>query len=391
MKHSFYTAWKYICFQKIKSFILISAISLSASLPICLHYLLRHFEQNLYKRSVETPLLVGAKGSSLDLTLKSLYFSTENSEFIQMGEVERINNTGLGLSIPLYNRFLIQKNPIMGTSIDYFEFRKLELQKGSLFTMMGDCVLGADLARKLNKDVGDRVESSPENPFDFGGVYPLKMTVKGILKKSGTADDRALFCDIKTCWVIEGLGHGHEDLEKADSSLLLKKQDNLTVANASVYKYNTVSESNMKSFHFHGDMNTFSLSSIIIKPHDTKSRDLLIAQYLGKNNTYQIVRPDKIINKLIAQLLDVENFILGIFSLTAVSISLLGVLVIMLSFRLRKEEMTTMFSLGCHRYKTLELLSAELLLLFSFSAFFTSVIALGVFSLRDTLFKLIIY
>ena len=63
--------------------------------------------------------------------------------------------------------------------------------------------------------------SDPENVFDLAGSYPIIMHVRGVLAPTGTADDGAVFVDIKTEWLIMGIMHGHQDVEKADPSLLL--------------------------------------------------------------------------------------------------------------------------------------------------------------------------
>ena len=54
---------------------------------------------------------------------------------------------------------------------------------------------------------------SARSCWDLAGDYPLKMKVVGILAASNSADDGAVFVDLKTQWVIEGFGHGHQDLE----------------------------------------------------------------------------------------------------------------------------------------------------------------------------------
>ena len=56
---------------------------------------------------------------------------------------------------------------------------------------------------------GDSLVSSPENFFDLAGVYPLKMEIVGVLETSDSPDDLAVFTDLKTNWIIMGLGHGH--------------------------------------------------------------------------------------------------------------------------------------------------------------------------------------
>ena len=73
--------------------------------------------------------------------------------------------------------------------------------------------------------VGDYVISSPESVFDLAGVYPLKMPVVGVLAPSFSPDDEAVFVDIKTTWVIQGLGHGHQNLNSRESIGQILKRD----------------------------------------------------------------------------------------------------------------------------------------------------------------------
>src|SRR5690606_26661319 len=101
------------------------------------------------------------------------------------------------------------------TSLDYFEFRTLRQREGTLPLMLGDCVVGAEVAQALGLHPGDALVSDPENVFNLAGAYPLKMHVAGVLEPRATDDDRAVFVDIKTAWVIAGLGHGHQDMTQA--------------------------------------------------------------------------------------------------------------------------------------------------------------------------------
>ena len=57
--------------------------------------------------------------------------------------------------------------------------------------VLGECVLGSEVAEILGTEVGGTVISSPESVFDLAGTYPLKMEVVGVLAPSFTADDEA--------------------------------------------------------------------------------------------------------------------------------------------------------------------------------------------------------
>ena len=123
-----------------------------------------------------------------------------------MGEADQIDETGFAYAIPIYNRYAARGYPIIGTTVDYMDFRQLEIESGRMLAVLGECVLGPTVADQLGLSPGDFLISSPENPFDLGGVYPLKMNVVGVLARHHTPDDRAVFVDVKTAWVIEGTG-----------------------------------------------------------------------------------------------------------------------------------------------------------------------------------------
>jgi putative ABC transport system permease protein len=364
MMDSLYLAWRYIVFNRKKTITLITCISLVTFLPFALKSLLNESEHQLMSRATTTPLLVGAKGNSLDLVMNSLYFSKEKPDFISMKSVETIIDSGLGLPIPLYIRFQAREYPIIGTSLDYFEFRKYKIEWGRAFAMLGECVIGADLATHLNLKVGDNLLSSPENLFDLAGVYPLKMIISGILDKTNSTDDKAVFVDLKTAWVIQGLGHGHQDVKKIeDSSVVLSQTKNLVTASSKIKQYTEINVDNLESFHFHGDPSIYPLTAIIAVPHDEKSATILRGRYLSEQQDQQIVRPKKVIEDLLGNIFRIKDFIDAVVLIVAIAMILAVFLVFSLSFRLRQKEINTIFHLGCNRATVFQLISAEILII----------------------------
>jgi putative ABC transport system permease protein len=364
MMDSLYLAWRYIVFNRKKTITLITCISLVTFLPFALKSLLNESEHQLMSRATTTPLLVGAKGNSLDLVMNSLYFSKEKPDFISMKSVETIIDSGLGLPIPLYIRFQAREYPIIGTSLDYFEFRKYKIEWGRAFAMLGECVIGADLATHLNLKVGDNLLSSPENLFDLAGVYPLKMTISGILDKTNSTDDKAVFVDLKTAWVIQGLGHGHQDVKKIeDSSVVLSQTKNLVTASSKIKQYTEINVDNLESFHFHGDPSIYPLTAIIAVPHDEKSATIMRGRYLSEQQDQQIVRPKKVIEDLLGNIFRIKDFIDAVVLIVAIAMILAVFLVFSLSFRLRQKEINTIFHLGCNRATVFQLISAEILII----------------------------
>jgi putative ABC transport system permease protein len=386
----FYIAWKYVSYNKIKTATLVACITLISFLPISLQLLLDESERQLMSRAVSTPLVIGVKGSSLDLVMNTLYFGDEVPELITMAASDRVMDYDLAVPIPLYVRFRARGNPIVGTTLDYFDFRGLKIAEGRPLAVLGDCIVGAKVAEQLGLKSGGSLVSSPEALFDLAGVYPLKMKVVGVLEKSHTSDDLAVFVDIKTTWVIEGLGHGHQDVTKlTDPTLVLKRTEDNVAATAKLFHYTEITESNIDSFHFHGDTSIYPITAIIAVPNDIKSGTILRGRYFSKEETHQIVKPEEVIDGLLQNIFRIKNVLDAVISVVALATVLAMVLVFALSLRLRQREIQTIFKLGCSRMTIARLLAAEILIIVLISGILCTAMVITVDQFSNDLVRML--
>lgn len=373
MIDSLYIAWRYVSFNKAKTATLVACITLIAFLPVSLELLLNESECQLMSRAVSTPLVVGVKGSALDLVMNTLYFGDEVPELMTMSASDRVMETDLAMPIPVYIRFRARGYPIVGTTLDYFEFRGLKVAVGRQVAVLGDCIVGAKVAQKLNLKPGDTLVSSPETLFDLAGVYPLNMKVTGVLNKSHSSDDLAVFVDIKTAWVIQGLGHGHQDVTVLkDPTLVLKRTKDNVAATAKLYHYMEITDANIDSFHFHGDITGYPITAVIAVPYDAKSETILQGRYLSKEETHQIVKPEDVIDGLLQNIFRIKNVLDAVISVVALATVMAIVLVFALSLRLRQREIQTIFKLGCSRMTIAQLVASEIFIIVFTSGIFCS-------------------
>jgi putative ABC transport system permease protein len=369
MFNSFYIAWQYIRFNRLKTLTLIACISLISFLPLSLELLLDESERQLISRADSTPLVIGSKGSSLDLVMNTLYFGDEIPELQTMEASDQVEDTGLALPIPIYVRFQARGNPIVGTTLDYFDFRSLKIAQGRQIALLGECVLGTKVADTLGLTPGDSLVSSPENLFDLAGIYPLKMKVVGVLATSHSPDDLAVFVDLKTAWVIQGLGHGHQDVTKlTDPTLVYKKTESNVSATAKLYHYTEITDKNIDSFHFHGNLSAYPITAVIAVPFDAKSGTILRGRYLNKLESRQAVKPAKVIDGLLQNIFRIKNVLDAVISVVSLATALAVLLVFSLSLRLRQREIETIFKLGCSRMTIARLIAAEILIIVAISA-----------------------
>lgn len=358
---AFQLAARYVLRHRVQSVLLAGALGLVFALPLCLRVLMDHAQRELRARAATTPQIVGTRGSALDLMMTALYFKRENLTPLTMAALTALRQEPTASVIPLHVRYQSQGAPIVGTDLEYFPFRGLRIATGKNLTRLGDCVVGASLARKRGLQPGGHVFSSPEQAFDMAGVYPLKMRVTGILTPNGTPDDDAVFVDLKTAWLIEGRSHGHNDIA-GDKSAVLKTEDNNVVGNASVMMFNEVTEANFASFHFHGDPATFPLSAVLVLPHSAKAEALLAGRF-AKSKEQQLIRPRDEMEALLTQLVRLEGFAASALLLTATAALLVTALVFALSFRLRRREFQTLEDVGVSRVALMSVQVLEIVLI----------------------------
>jgi len=238
---------------------------------------------------------------------------------------------------------------------------------------------------------GDSMVSSPDTLFDLAGVYPLKMNITGVLERSHTPDDEAVFVDLKTAWVIEGLGHGHEDLSQTrDSSVILNRSEGSVTANAKLFQYTEITEENMDGFHFHGDSSIYPLTAVIAVPNDAKAATLLRGRYL-ENQQYHIVRPTEVIEGLLENIFRIKNVIDSVIAIVGLATVLAIILVFALSVRLRQRELSTIFKLGCSRMTAVKLIAAEIVIILLASSIISAGLLYVVQANAETLVRMLIF
>lgn len=361
MKGAFFLGWRYLRFHRFKSLVLLASVTLMMFLPTATRLLVNDSATALTARAQATPLLLGERGGDLELVLNALYFHAGQPPVLPHSALDDIQGSGLAAGIPLYTRFQSRGAPIVGTSLDYFAFRDLQLVSGRMIGLLGEAVIGANVAREQNIVVPGNLVSSPETVFDLAGVYPLKMKVVGILEPSGSPDDDAVFVDIRTSWVIQGLGHGHENLEQGGpSGSVLTRSEGTVTANAALKQFNEITPDNIRDFHFHGDTSGFPLSAVIVVPPDDKSSTLLRGRYHDGESGHQILVPGEVLDDLLETVFTVQNYvILGMMLLSLATVAVVT-LVFLLSQQLRRGEFLTLKRMGASRGFVATLIVSEI-------------------------------
>ena|GEM_PF-393851 len=317
-----------------RSLALATSLALTASLPLALNEVGGRLERRLLERAQASPLVVGSHGSRFDLTLRSLYFKGAELTPLKWGDLKRAYRVGGVQVAPLHLRFSAQGAPLVGTTLEYLELRRLELMQGRAPQRLGEVALGASVASALELKVGDRLMSDQEDLYNLASTYPVELEVVGIFKRAGTPDDEAILTDVKTCWVIEGKGHGHAPAEGQQGAGLVIAQ-RLTGEGAT-------------PVHFHGDMSAYPISSLLVSPRSERDGSLFKAR-AQKQARWHVTTPTEVVRELLKVIFKVKG-LLSALGASALALSLLlGGLIAWLSFNLRASEWRSLSLLGLSR------------------------------------------
>lgn len=362
-------AWRHLLHHRGRSLVLVLCLTVVLALPWATRSLVSIWQDNLLARAEATPLVIGAAGSRFDLVLHALHFTTAAPGTLPQAEREALERTGHARVIPLHVRFRARGYPVVGTTLDYFDFRQLELAAGRGLIRLGDCVVGAGVAAELGLQPGDWLRTDHGGVFDLVGGHPLELRVNGILQPTGSADDNAVFVDVQTAWVIEGIGHGHEELSDQPGAagegagVVLERGPGHVVAGPELATHQRISEENIASFHFHGDPAEYPLTALIALPTDERGRTLVLGRYAATDARQQAHEPAAVAAELLGLVIRLKRFLDVQQGLLVLVAGLLAGLVFWLSVRLRAAETRTMIDIGCARGALVCLQAIELALL----------------------------
>lgn len=351
--------------------ILAACIGVTLFLPLATVVLARWYSTALVARADATPLVAGGKGNRFDLVLAAMYWRRASTPSLTMAQFQTMRQRHVaddGAAIPLHVRFTAQRVPIIATTPEYFEARRLHARDGTLPQFVGDAVLGAAAARQLRVNAGDNIFSDQIDTFDISKPPSLKMRVTGVLETTGSPDDDVIFVSLHTAWILEGFAHGHADADtRVPERLVQERSDRHIAISEELIEYNEVTSDNLLSFHLHATEDALPLSGVLIFPRDQRS-GTLIKSRINVTRDLQAVVARSVIDELLAIVGRVKAILYAFFVVLAVSTASLIALITMLSLKARAREIETFHRLGCSKWFVVQLQTAELVMVFAIGA-----------------------
>ena len=188
-------------------------LSLGVALISLMLHVDRHFKEQMKSNIRGIDMVVGAKGSPLQLILSAVFQVDVPTGNIRLAEANSLlKNPLIDYGIPLSFGDSYESFRIVGTDERYPENYTMQLAEGSLWSQSMEVVIGAAVAEKTGLKLGDKFEGA-HGLSEGGHVHEGQdYVVKGIFKPSGSVVDQLILTNLQSVWDIHE-NHVHEDAE----------------------------------------------------------------------------------------------------------------------------------------------------------------------------------
>ena len=245
--------------------VLVSLLAMAVSIFVLLgvEHVRQQTKENFDNTVSGVDLIVGARTGSINLLLYSVFRVGNPTNNIRWESYERISTSSeVEWAIPFSLGDSHKGFRVLGTSSDYFKYfsygkkRLLEFQEGSQFDQLFDVVLGAEVARKLNYNLGDKIvvaHGVAATSFSLHDDRPFE--VVGILKPTGTPVDQTLHVSLAG---IEAIHIDWKNGVKMPSAAgPIENFENIDLQPKSITAFMLGLKSRMATFRFQAAVNNF--------------------------------------------------------------------------------------------------------------------------------------
>lgn len=216
----FKLSWSYLKRQKLTAVLNTLLLGLGIATIVLLLLFSRQFSEKLERDAQGVDMVVGAKGSPLQLILSGVYQMDVPTGNIPLSEVNKLKSNRLVKEvIPISMGDSYGNFRIVGTTEAYPNHYGASVAQGRMFQEGEETVIGAQVAEKTGLKVGDSFVSSHGlvQGGDGHDKHPYK--VVGIFASTNTVLDRVIVTSLEAVWDVHGIQHqteaapqdGHDD------------------------------------------------------------------------------------------------------------------------------------------------------------------------------------
>lgn len=389
-------SWKNLRFKPLNTGLSILLFALGVGLISLLFLLEKQLQDNFEKNLAGIDLVVGAKGSPLQLILSSMYHIDAPTGNMTIKEARPFLNPKHPLietAVPLAMGDSYKGFRIVGSTQNLVDLYEGELAEGALWERDFEVTLGATAARDLGLKIGDRFQSSHgfDDNDDLAHADAEAFKVVGILAPTGAVVDQLIITTPQSYWHVHDHGggeastateeeeddhgdeeehdHDHEGHDHGDEEE--HDHDHEGHDHGDEEEHDHDHEGHDHAGHDHGappkplieEADDKDITSILIKFKGRNFQALNMGRNINENTDLQAATPAIEINRVFAQM-DQGERVLRILGIVIVIVSALSIFISLYSsLKERQYELALMRVMGARPGKLFLLIVLEGLLL----------------------------
>jgi putative ABC transport system permease protein len=197
-------AWRSLVNRRFAVILTVCTIALSIGLLVLVEQLRSEVREGFYRSVSGVDLIVGGRTAPVQLLLYSVFGIGDATNDISWQTYTELKGLPeVKWAIPMALGDSHRSYRVLGTSAAFFEHYRfgnqepLELDRGQVFEDLFDVVIGAQVARQLEYDLGDRIVlAHGTGNVSLQGHDDHPFTVTGILAPTGTPIDQQLYVSL---------------------------------------------------------------------------------------------------------------------------------------------------------------------------------------------------
>jgi putative ABC transport system permease protein len=203
--------WSYLKARPLNTVLNIVLLTLGIAVITILLLVNNQLQEKISENSRGIDLVVGAKGSPMQLILCNIFHIDFPTGNINLAEAERVaKNRLVKKAIPLALGDSYQGFRIIGTNYDYVDLYRGEIQSGQRWKDDLEVTIGSKVADIMKLKLNDEFVSNHGLTSDGHEHEAQHFVVKGIFKPSNTVLDNLILTNVESIWKVHDI-HNEDD------------------------------------------------------------------------------------------------------------------------------------------------------------------------------------
>jgi len=208
-------AWRYLWSSPLTTALNLLLLTLGLAAVTFVLRASAQVEAGLKRDLAGIDLVVGAKGSPMQIMLAGVFHLDAPTGNIPLATLDLLKAQPLvAQAVPLSLGDSFRGYRIAGTTPDYLDLYGVKMSLGAVWTQPMQAVLGAEVARTSGLKLGDRFAGSHGLAEGGGGHGEQPFEVVGVLAESGSVLDRLVLTDLASVWEVHEDHHATHDEEQ---------------------------------------------------------------------------------------------------------------------------------------------------------------------------------